>query len=415
MKHHYECPMDTLTKYLVVLILVFFPAVSGAEKKIIEKKITVADQKVIESLQQTYLMAQYSQAQKTFFSEVFEKKADSLEFVYLKIEKKETFKQIAVDQYYLFQPHTLTQFTVQFLNKLNSSAQVTLASRSKMQLQAEFITLSLLIKKAQSVNVSFETNYFDRLHDSLVSQSYKLFQLSYLEANKRSLFFTSYYLNEIGLPLDLTAKHLFFLQKKMNGKKNDQSLSSQALNHYASLLSLTSLAKGNSINKASSEQLNLLYDYASLVTSEIQQKQNLQKQYLKQLALIGDQDKIKDVKREIASNMLWQETKQVFFKPWTILKYIQFVVGYIFVAWPLEIILIGIALVIFSWQSSQVLTREEKRQKSKFKKMWLIFTKAYLGSNVPFFTKLAASLILFGIGLYFNSAKNVVESLVTSF
>jgi len=278
-------------------------------------------------------------------------------------------------------------------------------SKIRRQLVFECYGLSQSIKKANELNLSVDSDYFDRLHDSLVGQSTSLFYASYKDKSKTDLFFTSYYLNELKYPVDLTAKHVIALQKK---KEND------ALKNYLPKVARVSLQNGQQINKLNSNELEALYLTTLKMSLEDYEVQSLQKIYLKQLQALGDQEKINTVKKSLASNLLAQESKYVISHPLDFFKYIQFLVGYIFVAWPLEVILIIFSLAIFGFQSSTVLTHEERRKNSYSKRMWLMFTKAYLGNNVPFFSKLAASLILFGVGLYFNSAKNFVESLMAS-
>lgn len=347
-----------------------------------------------------------SKAYQVFQDEALSDNKQQIDFLFLKLEKKINFKAISKKNMLLeFDFNVLTEDVSTFLNTLNSRYSLAVNSKLRHQLQLEFYGLSQTIKKANEINLSVDTDYFDRLHDSLMSQSTSLFYASHKDSSKLDLFFSSYYLNELKYPEDLTAKHVMALQKK---KETD------FLRVYLPKVSRIALQNGQQINKLNSNELEALYVTSMKIKLSDYDEQALQKIYLKQLQTLGDQEKIKSVKKSLAANLLAQESKNLVSHPFDIFKYLQFLVGYIFVAWPLEMILIICSLAIFTFQSSTVLTVEEKKRNSFIKRLWIMFTRAYLGNNVPFFSKLAASLILFGVGLYFNSARNFVESLMAS-
>jgi len=347
-----------------------------------------------------------SKAFQVFQEEALSDNKQQIDFLFLKLEKKINFKAINKKNMLLeFDFNVLTEDVSAFLNNLNTRYSLAVNSKLRHQLQLEFYGLSQTIKKANEINLSVDADYFDRLHDSLMSQSTSLFYASHKDSSKLDLFFSSYYLNELKYPEDLTAKHVMALQKK---KETD------FLRVYLPKVSRIALQNGQQINKLNSNELEALYITSMKLKLSDYDEQALQKIYLKQLQTLGDQEKIKAVKKSLAANLLAQESKKLVSHPLDIFKYLQFLVGYIFVAWPLEVILIICSLIIFTFQSSSVLTVEEKKRNSFVKRLWIMFTKAYLGNNVPFFSKLAASLILFGVGLYFNSARNFVESLMSS-
>lgn len=184
---------------------------------------------------------------------------------------------------------------------------------------------------------------------------------------------------------------------------------------YSSQLASFALKNAKEINPVNGVQIDFLYTKAKINVADDQALRVLQKNYLKQLNRFGDSEKIKDIKREMAKHLLYVETRNLLDNPLFFFNYVQFVIGFIFVAWPLEFIVIFLSLVVFALQSGAVLTLEEKQSaKAPWKRIWLMFVKSYMGGQVPFFSKLAASLILFGIGLYFNSARNFVESLIAN-
>ena len=350
----------------------------------------------------------YSTANEAFA--VFEtealNKSEALDYIFLKLEKKQNFQLMTQKELEVLNFDVLTQKVLLFVNRSNFTYNLPINYKLRKQMQLEFYGLSQAIKKANELNLTVQSEHFDKLHDMLMGQGSNLFYTSAKDKKKSDLFFTAYYLHELEYPMDMTARHLEALKKTSKWRYNTKL--------YASKIARMSLHGGTQLNKLTSKQADILYEASLLTPLGDKAKQNIQKVYLKQLQMIGDQEKIKEVKRELASNILWQEARNVISNPLDIFKFIQFCVGYIFIAWPLEVILILISILIFGFQASTVLSAEEKSKKSIGKKLWLVFQKAYMGSNVPFFTKLAASLILFGVGLYFNSAKNFVETMMTN-
>ena len=339
------------------------------------------------------------------------KNADlDIDVIFIKIEKRIIYQNLKKDQVGYFDFQNLTNSVIHFIGKVKNNYRLPVDFKQRSQYQMMFYGLSQAIKKANEMNLTIQSEQFDKLHDILMSQSTNLFYASYKEARRSDLFWNAYFLHELNYPMDLTAKHLSALDKKIN-KMNDPS----KFKIYGAKLAKLALTVSDTLSKPNQEQIDTLYSWAKNTDLSEVELSSIQKAYLKQLQLIGDSERVKDFKKELANNLLVRETKEVFRHPFGVFKYIQFLIGYIFVAWPLEVILVIFSLGIFSYQSGSVLTKEEKRRAKRIdKRLWMMFTKAYLGSNVPFFSKLAASLILFGVGLYFNSARNFVESLIAS-
>ena len=120
---------------------------------------------------------------------------------------------------------------------------------------------------------------------------------------------------------------------------------------------------------------------------------------------------------------------------------ITYGIGFLFIATPIELILILTALVILSKQGQtfyrerihgipalaryhRIYRRDGWRRVPSFAKSivqslaqegklaWRMFVASYTSAAVPFYSKVATSLLLFGVGLYFNSARNLVETVV---
>ncbi len=386
--------MSTVVRSLLALFTISFLMISLAEAK--GEKSTLS-----------LLARTSSEAFQNFEKDGLNNSQVALDYLFLKLEKKQNFQLLTDKELEILQFDVITQKVLSFLNRSNLAFNLPINYKLRKQMQFEFYGLSQAIKKANELNLTVQSEHFDKLHDMLMGQSSGLFYTSAKDKKKTDLFLTAYYLHELEYPMDMTARHLEALKKTSKWNFNTKL--------YASKIARLSLQGGVQLNKLTSKQTDSLYEASLLTPLGEAAKLNIQKIYLKQLQMIGDQEKILQVKRELASSILWQEARNVFSHPTGIFKFIQFCVGYVFIAWPLEVIMILVSLVIFGFQASTVLSPEEKVKKNFGKKLWLVFQKAYLGSNVPFFTKLAASLILFGVGLYFNSAKNFVETMITNF
>lgn len=324
--------------------------------------------------------------------------------VFLKIEKEFAFQRIEKSQVKFFNFNVLTEAVLAFAQNLRGQDLLSLQGRknteARRDLQMNFIGLSQAIQKSNEINLQINSEQYNKLHDILVSQATGLFYASYREKRKTDFFWTSYFLHQLNYPMDLVYLHL---------------QSSDQWPIYSSQLARFALRNAIEINAVSGSQIDFLYNKARTTLIDSKDIRSLQKNYLKQLNRLGDSEKIKSVKREMATHLLALESKHLLDNPWGIFSYVQFLIGYIFVAWPLEFIVILVSLMVFAFQSGGVLTLEEKQAaKTPLKKIWMMFEKSYMGSQVPFFSKLAASLILFGIGLYFNSARNFVESLIAN-
>ena len=349
-------------------------------------------------------------ALKQFQIETFNNTNLDLDLIFLKIEKRIIYQNIKPSQNLYFNFQNLTTAVVHFAEDLKTGYKLSVDGKQRSKMQMNFYGLSQAIKKANQMNLTIQSDQFDKLHDILVGQSTSLFYASYKEHRKVDLFWIAYFLSELNYPMDLTAKHLAVLEKSIS-KMNEP----EKYKIYGAHLAKLSLGMSQQLARPSQEQIDTLYRWALFSNLSGSELQALQKSYLKQISIIGDSEKIKDFKKELATGLLVQESKNLIRHPLSFFKYLQFLIGYIFVAWPLELILIFGSLSIFAFQASTVLSLEEKiKAKRIHKKLWMMFTKSYLGANVPFFSKLAASLILFGVDLYFNSAKNFVESLISS-
>ncbi len=345
-----------------------------------------------------------------FQTETFKNSDLDLDLIFMKIEKKIVYQSIHPDQAQYFQFQKLTEAVVKYAGQLKNNFKLSVDPNQRSKMQMTFYGLSQAIKKANQLNLTIQSDQFDKLHDILVGQATSLFYASYTEKRKVDLFWCAYFLHELNYPMDLTAKHLIALEKSII-KMNE----ADKYKMYGAKLAKLSLGLGQQLSKPNQEQVDALYKWIQYLNLSGAELQSVQRSYLKQIQLLGDSEKVKDFKKELATSLLYQESKNIIKHPTSLFKYIQFLIGYIFVAWPLEFILILGSLSIFAFQSSAVLTNEEKIKAQRLdKKLWMMFTKSYLGANVPFFSKLAASLILFGVGLYFNSAKNFVESMISN-
>lgn len=403
------------TSLIFLLTLSTQGVLAAMTKKISQKNKT--PQQVEEIRQNAELSSSYYyKAAKKGFSQFqqqsFGQSESDLDVIFYKIEKRIVYQDITAREIQYFDFNHLTNAVVRYIQIIRSSDDLSSSAKKRSLMQMNFYGLSQAIKKANEVNLTIQSEQFKKLHDLLLGHATSLFYASYKNVKYTDYFWTAYFLHELNYPMDLTAKHLSSLSERIKSFKFPDQY-----REYGEKLARLSLSGAQKVSHPSPEDLEILYNWALGKNNEDPQTvQAVQKNYLKQLQIIGDTEKVKLIKKEIATNVLVEEGKRFIHHPLEIFKFIQIVIGYIFVAWPLEVILFIVSITIFSVQAGSVLTREESRRAKTFpRRMWMMFTKAYLGSNVPFFSKVAASLILFGVGLYFNSAKNFVESLISNF
>lgn len=125
----------------------------------------------------------------------------------------------------------------------------------------------------------------------------------------------------------------------------------------------------------------------------------------------------------------------------SVVTFVTYGAGFLFVATPIEMILVVLAVVILAlqahryfdvqkrgfsalWTDHRLFEKDGWRRLPSFlldgqnvlreelKLAWRMFVASYTMTGVPFFSKIAASLLLFGVGLYFNSARSLVEAVV---
>lgn len=404
--------MDALLKTTLLVMSLFFVSIESTQAKSLSsaKRVRQESAEMVE-LKKSYYYRSAKKALQEFQKQSFTEGTDDLNVIFYKIEKKVIYQNIKQNEVQHFNFDHLAQAVVNYLQLLKSDMSLSIDSKKRAVMQLHFYGLSQAIKKANEINLSIRSEQFGKLSDMLISNSTSLFYSSYKEIKYTDFFWTSYFLHELGYPMDLTAKHLEILGERVKTFKYPEKY-----REYGEKLSRLSLGYGQKVSKPTLTELDLLYQWALGVHNDAHIAKIVQKNYLKQLQSLGETEKMKVIKKEIAKNILIEESISFLKNPLRLFKYIQFIFGYIFVAWPLEMILFVVAVAIFSIQSSTTLTPEEAmKAKSFHHRIWLMFTKSYLTSNVPFFSKVAASLVLFGIGLYFRSAANFVESLISGF
>lgn len=410
---HYNLSMAKLLRFFGLFGVIVFLSISAlsapTSKKAVRRKLTPIEIENLE-LKNSYYYKAAKKGLSQFRDQSFTEGENDLDVIFYRIEKRVVYQNISAKDIQYFDFNHLTNSVVKYVQILKSNYDLSLDTNKRALMQMNFYGLSQAIKKANEVNLTIQSEQFDKLHDLLVGHATSLFYASYSEIKYTDFFWTSYFLHELSYPMDLTAKHLSSLTENMRTFKYPEKY-----REYGEKLARLSLGFAQKLGKPSGGDLEILYHWALGSGDNALAKQIVQKNYLKQLQAIGDTEKVKEIKTEMATDLLFQEAKNLLHNPLHIVSFIQILIGYIFVAWPLEMVLFVVSIGIFAMQASSVLTEEESRRAKKFhRRIWMMFTKSYLGSNVPFFSKLAASLILFGIGLYFNSARNFVESLISS-
>lgn len=363
-------------------------------------------------LSKSYYYQAARKAYPLFQSEFFSDQNTDIDELFKKLEKKAIYQIIHPKDAHKFEFSYLTDEVVKYIRIIKSSyGYETLSVRERTLLQMNFYGLIQAIRKANEMNLTIQSDQFEKLEDLLIKHSQVLFYWSYNQVRYTDFFWTSYYLNILNYPMDLTVKHLSELSAKMKNFKYPEKY-----RPYGEEIARKSLSATRDVSQISAKDLETVYIWAKSSNLNKNELKYIQKVYLKHLTALGISEKANEIKHELAYSLLEQETNNLMAKPWNVLTYLQVLIGYIFIAWPLEIFMLVVAGMIFTVQSKSALTREEERRANRwYKKIWMVFTKSYLGSNVPFFSKLAASLLIFGMGLYFNTAKRFVEAMISSF
>lgn len=344
------------------------------------------------------------------FKKEIKKSEAELPLIFLKNQKQIYSKLIAEKDIPYYHFNNLTQAVSAFLQKMPSYR--TLKPAEYRKAQYEFLGLSYVIKRANQISLNIQSDSFIKLHDLLLSQTTSVFYNRPAQASFVDLYWKTYFLSELNYPIDLVANFIDQQQTQL------QAFNTDTFTHkYLYNLAKISILNMHYINQPRIKDLQGMYHLAADGEINLGDKQRTQKSYLKLATRLGNGSEAKEVKNELAMSVLQQESYQIInsFSFFELFKLIQLYIGYIFIVWPLEIILIVSALLIFALQAKKVLSEEEILKSTLFQKVCLMFTKSYLGSNVPFFSKVAVSLILFGIGLYFNSARNFLESAMNGF
>lgn len=333
-----------------------------------------------------------------------------LDLLFLKYKKQHQQKFLNQSDlsHYLF--YDLTKSVSLYLTELKDNySRLSQNDDIRNQLQLAGYGLSLAIKKANNLNLNINSDQFSKLYDLLLSQSTPLFYSSENTLNMKDIFWKSFFLSQLSYPIDLVSEHFTHLDDVLSHFPPDVFFEL-----YKSQLAKYALIHSVSIKKFTLDDLNKIFSYAQIQAFNSEEYAQMQKSYYKNLLIVGDSATLRTYKKKLAANILSIEGKNLFndFSYGNAVKYVQILIGYIFVAWPLEWILILIALLIFFIQSKTVIVDEDQKKENLVKKLWIMFTRSYLGANVPFFSKLAASFVLFGIGLYFNSARAFLESLI---
>ena len=210
--------MQTMVKKIYFILVIIFCCVH-VKALIKTNRPPEAIHVKYEKFDELYYFKSAQAALKKFQIETFKNADLDLDLIFLKIEKKVIYQDIKTEQRQYFQFQNLTNSVLLYANQLKNNFRLAVdpAQRSKMQMN--FYGLSQAIKKANQMNLTIQSDQFDKLHDILVGQSTALFYSSYTEKRKVDLFWCAYFLHELNYPMDLTAKHLMALDKsilKMN-------------------------------------------------------------------------------------------------------------------------------------------------------------------------------------------------------
>lgn len=270
-----------------------------------------------------------------------------------------------------------------------------------------------------------------------------------------------------GFPLDLTELHL---QKVSAISKGAQARWRERLRLHALSTALFALRQAAPpvLGREKAATISLRLTYAALDLAGPSAPTELQKELklyqYRGLQSTGQTYEASQIKKEIAMDLFmakgWQIVKSPV-EPWSradlgffgkitasvgqffrsIITFVTYGAGFLFVATPIDLLLIVLAVFILGkqgkkhfnvevrglkpiWIEHRLLEKDGYRRLPLFLRAalryvreelavaWRMFVASYTATPVPFYSKIAASLLLFGIGLYFNSARVMVETVV---
>lgn len=290
-------------------------------------------------------------------------------------------------------------------------------SKLKLRTKYENLFSGLLraVQIASNYNVGLNRESYLKLTDQIYSQTFEIFDLSEKNYNFRDLFWDYQFLRALQFPTDLTHIHTARLLAKEDHFRGKPGVGYRG---WVAAISSVALEKDHFIRIDKPEYVDALYKQSYAFYSDSQDHQSLrrvQKSYLRVQTKDGAQDQVYQIRCELARQqiLIAVEDLQNGWNFAKLFKIVNLLIGYIFVALPLELILLIIACAVLWYQGRQNLTSEEQKKLGFARMTWIMFTRSYTGTHSNFYSKLASSLILFGVGLYFNSAKTLLENLIT--
>ncbi len=362
-----------------------------------------------------------------------------------------------LDFYLWPQVQALLEMRKRYVNFLNESP------KARLQLQnADIGILHLLDTHLKSDSMSGNDELW-KIRKYLISQDFFRPQE---KSETSELIWDWMLIRAHGYPLDLVDKHL---QKVENVARNTSHPWPNILKNYETSLALLSIKKMPQTNENQEAQsklaLKLLRKILPFVdVNEHKVLREIKVQTYRLLQQTGQSVEAQQLKKEIATELfsyrvsqLGQEVKEVWNKTTIsfmdrlisifsvsirgLIHLLTYLIGLLFVATPIEFLLITVALIMLSkqghvffevktkslrmlWREHRLLEKKGYRRVLKFslavckwfvnymKVAWKMFMASYSNTATSFYSKLATSLLIFGIGLYFNSARNLVESLV---
>jgi hypothetical protein len=270
-----------------------------------------------------------------------------------------------------------------------------------------------------------------------------------------------------GFPSDLVEIHL---QKVAAISVKAGLVWKERLRRYALSVALLSLRRNSEpvLNREKPAIVSLRLVNSALALSQPQTEIALVKElklYLyRYLQTTGQTYEASQVKKEIAMDLFFAKGRQILMAPaapWesnelsffgkifasvlqlfrSLFTFFTYGAGFLFVATPIELMLAIGALYILAKQARDHFKIEVRGFKARWKEhsitgeqgwkripsltkdcialffeetklAWKMFVASYTSAAVPFYSKVAASLLLFGIGLYINSARSLVEAVV---
>jgi hypothetical protein len=337
----------------------------------------------------------------------------------------------------------------------------------RLKIQSVFVGLMTVVEALARINLGQSLDQLLTLDRYLVSKATFFTTEANEELRIYDVVFDYLWLRNLKFPVEIVDLSLKKVRAIYLATTTIEDKS--ALQAYMGYLAFASLQRGQSVTTVSAGQsasYTRLFQVAMESFAENKQiYKELQWMQYKFLQKMGRGAEAYEIRNSLYLDQLSIKVEALYKEPISILKKNQngmiskftsiltsmvrnlflvfkYSVGFVLIATPFELAVLLVALVILAQQGYRFFGESQKSLKELIAEhrvlqsdgwkrwpmairalisymgwhlnlAWRMFTTTYTGASVPFYSKVASSLLLFAVGLYFNSAKNLAETLLT--